>query len=264
MESPNLSLKGKVALVSGSSSGIGAAIAQELSSRGAAVIINYPYPSEESSALKVLESLTGDAKSISIIVEADLATIDGPKQLATAAAARFGKIDILVNNAGHSGICSISDSSDAEIEHAWEKTINLNGRGTFLLTRAILPLLSPAGSRIINIGSSTSRDPDPNMSIYSGSKGMIESFTRSWARDFPRQYGCTVNTVAPGPVATEALLAAPAALMDQLRSKLDRVPVESRLAQPSEIAWVVAELCEGKAAWLNGLYLPVTGGYTLC
>lgn len=264
MESPNLSLKGKVALVSGSSSGIGAAIARELSTRGAAVIVGYPYPSEASSARAVLGSLVGDAKSISITVEADLATTDGPKQLAAAAAAHFGKIDILVNNAGHCGICSISDGSDAEIEDAWEKTINLNGRGTVLLTRAILPLLAPTGSRIINIGSSTSRDPDPDMTIYAGSKGMIESFTRCWAREFPRKYGCTVNTVAPGPVATEALLAAPADSVDLLRSRLDQVPVESRFAQPEEIAWVVAELCEAKAAWLNGLYVPVTGGLMLC
>jgi NAD(P)-dependent dehydrogenase (short-subunit alcohol dehydrogenase family) len=264
MESPRLSLKGKVALVSGSSSGIGAAIARELSARGAKVIVNYPYPSEASIARAVLDSLTGDARSNSIIVEADLATIDGPKQLSAAAAAHFEKIDILVNNAGYSGICSISDSSEAEIEDAWEKTFNLNGRGTVLLTHAILPLLAPIGSRIINIGSSTSRDPDPDMSIYAGSKGMIESFTRCWARDFPRKHGCTVNTVAPGPVATEALLAAPAPLMELLRSRLDRVPVESRFAHPEEVAWVVAELCEAKAAWLNGLYLPVTGGLTLC
>ncbi|KAJ5547310.1 3-oxoacyl- reductase [Penicillium frequentans] len=264
MESPNLSLRGKVALVSGSSSGIGAAIARELSARGAAVIVNYPYPSEASTALEVLESLAGDAKSKSIIVEADLATINGPKQLSAAAAAHFEKIDILVNNAGYSGICIISDSSNVEIEDAWEKTINLNGRGTVLLTHAILPLLAPIGSRIINIGSSTSRDPDPDMSIYAGSKGMIESFTRCWARDLPRKHGCTVNTVAPGPVATGTLLAAPGALLDLLRSRLDRVPVESRFAHPEEVAWVVAELCEAKAAWLNGLYLPVTGGLPLC
>lgn len=92
------SLIGKVALVSGSSAGIGAAIAKELSRRGASVIINYPFLSEEPAARRVLESLGGNSRSI--IVEADLTTLEGPKKLAATVADKFGHIDILVNNAG--------------------------------------------------------------------------------------------------------------------------------------------------------------------
>lgn len=255
-------LAGKVALVSGSSSGIGAAIARELSRRGAHVIINYPFPSEKSNAQKVLDSLRGNPRSI--MVEADLSTIDGPRKLASAAATEFGKVDILVNNAGISSLLNVAEVSDDEVHETWDKVINLNGRGTLLLTRAVLPILSPTGSRIINIGSATSRDPDPDMTIYAGSKGMIEAFTRCWARDFPRKYGCTVNTVAPGPVGTEALLAAPPEFLNKLQKRTEKVPAAARLAKPEEIAWTVAMLSEENAGWLNGLYIPVAGGGTFC
>ncbi|KAH7059047.1 3-oxoacyl-reductase [Macrophomina phaseolina] len=224
----------QVAIVSGSPSGIGATIARELSRRGVHV-----------------RSLEGSA---------DLSTMEGPKKLAGAAAeASGGRIDILVNNAGRSALCSIT-SSDAEIARTWDTVVNLNGRGTMLLTRAVLPFLTSPGSRIVNIGSSTSRGPEPDMTAYAGTKGMMESLTRCWAKESPRQYGCTVNTVAPGPVATEALLSAPPEFASFLRKKFERVPVAPRLARPEETAWAVAMLCEEGAGWLNGLYIPVAGG----
>ena len=261
MSGQQQNLSGKVALVSGSSSGIGAAIARELSSRGASIIINYPFPSEETAARAVKESL--GTSSQSIIVEADLSTVDGPKRLAAIASDSFGTVDILVNNAGYSSLCDVTEASDAELLQAWDRTVNLNGRGTLLLTRAVLPILSSAGSRIINIGSSTSRDPDPHMSIYVGSKGMIESFTRCWARDLPRRYGCTVNAIAPGPVGTEGVLAVQGEFLKHLQARQERTPVAARHAKPEEIAAVVAILCDEGAGWLNGAVLPVNGGVTL-
>ncbi|KIX08711.1 uncharacterized protein Z518_03368 [Rhinocladiella mackenziei CBS 650.93] len=255
------SLAGKVAIVSGSSSGIGAATARELSKRGASVVINYPFPSERPRAEKVLHGLPGQSKSI--LVEADLSTLTGPQVLASAAAAEFGRIDILVNNAGISAHSIIDGPDDGEIAKIWDTVVNVNGRGTMLLTRATLKHLSRRHSRIINICSTTSRNPDPDMTIYAGSKGMIESFTRCWARDLPRKYGCTVNAVAPGPVATEAMLAAPADFLQMVAKNNESVPVASRMAKPEEIAWAVATLCEEGAGWLNGLYVPVAGGGTL-
>lgn len=260
--SPSGVLNGKVALISGSSSGIGAAIARELSSRGAHVIINYPFESEKMSALSVLSSLGGSGKSIA--VEADLSTLAGPRKLVDAAVAEFGQIDILVNNAGISALSAFDEGTDEEVSRMWDSIVSVNGRGTMLLTRATLKQLSRRHSRIINICSSTSRNPDPDMTIYAGSKGMIESFTRCWARDLPRKYGCTVNTVAPGPVSTQQMLSAPAEFLDKLASQFDSIPVASRMAKPEEIAWTVAMLCDEQAGWLNGLYIPVTGGSTLC
>lgn len=256
------SLAGKVAIVSGSSSGIGAAIARELSRRGASVVINYPFPSEKRNAEKVLKSLPGNSKSI--VVEADLSTLTGPKTLATAASIEFGCIDILINNAGINGHSILDGPDDEEFARIWDRVINVNGRGTLLLTRATLKYLSASNSRIVNICSTTSRDPDPDMTIYAGSKGMIESFTRCWARDLPRKYGCTVNAVAPGPVATEAMLSTPAEFQELIKKRNETVPVASRMAKPEEVAWTVATLCEEGAGWLNGLYVPVAGGGTLC
>ena len=252
------SLAGKVALISGSSAGIGAAIALELSRHGASVIINYPFPSDKAAATAILQSLPTSDKSI--ISEADLTTFDGAKQLAAVAAKTFGHVDILVNNAGYSGFCNISEASDSEIQQTWEKTVNLNGRGTFFLTYAVLPILAPGGSRIINLGSSTSRDPDPHMGIYAGTKGMIESFTRSWARDLPRRHGCTVNAVIPGPTGTEALLAAESgAFAGILQARKESTPVAERFSKPEEIAWAVRMLCDEGARWVNGAFIPVTG-----
>ena len=254
-------LSGKVALVSGSSSGIGAAIAKELSDRGASIVINYPFPAEEASARAVLNSLATSSQSI--IAEADLSTPDGPKRLAAIARERFGRVDILVNNAGRNSICDMSEASDAEILQVWDNTVNLNGRGTMLLTRAVLPILAPAGSRIINIGSSTSRDPDAHMTIYAGTKGMIEAFTRCWARDLPRKYGCTVNAVSPGPVGTEGLLAAEGDFLRVLQGRKERTPIAARYARPEEVAWAVAALCDNRASWINGVIVPVNGGGSL-
>ncbi|KAH9211693.1 3-oxoacyl-reductase [Leptodontidium sp. 2 PMI_412] len=255
-------LSGKVAVVSGSSSGIGAAIARDLSQRGCHLVINYPFHKEKQSAEKVLSSLPGTSRSI--IVEADLSTVSGPRALAAAAASEFGKIDILVNNAGICGLSALDTPDDDEILQQWDAIMSVNGRGTLLFTREALKYMSPANSRIINICSSTSRNPDPDMSIYAGSKGMIESFTRCWARDLPRKYGCTVNAVAPGPVATEQMLGSRPEFLELLRKGFEKVPVEGRMAKPEEIAWTVGMMCEEGAGWLNGLYIPVTGGSTLC
>ncbi|KAJ5688738.1 3-oxoacyl- reductase [Penicillium macrosclerotiorum] len=252
-----MSLKGKVAIVSGSSSGIGAAIAQELSSRGAHIVVNYPTYEQRAQAESVLQSLSGPT---STMVEADLSSLQGPMNLVMATVAEFGRIDILVNNAAVMGPSALDASSTTDLLQLWDAMINVNCRGTMLLTREVLKHLSPSHSRIINICSSTSRDPDPNMTFYAGTKGMIESFTRCWAKDLPRKYGCTVNAIAPGPTATQAMLSTPPVFQAIIKDRTDRTPVAPRLGKPEEIAWTVAMLCEEKAGWLNGLYIPVAGG----
>jgi NAD(P)-dependent dehydrogenase (short-subunit alcohol dehydrogenase family) len=183
-------LNGKVAVVTGSSSGIGAAIAQELSSRGASVVVNYPFAAVKHEADKVLHSLSTPC----IAVEADLSTLEGPKTLIEAAVNQFHKIDILVNNAS---IAIFRPLDQCTIED-WDKMNNLNGRGYFLTTQAVLPHLNNP-SRIINITSSDSRFPPPTHSIYTGTKGMQDAFTRIWAKELPPKYGCTVNAIIPGP-----------------------------------------------------------------
>ncbi|CAK1365407.1 unnamed protein product [Cercospora beticola] len=254
------SLAGKVALVSGSSQGVGAAIARDLFARGASVVINYPNHTEKANADKVLQSL--DSRRASA-VEADLSTQQGPQNLADSAARAFRKIDVLVNSAGINRPALLNDPDDDSIERLWHDVTCTNGRGLFLLTRAVLKYLCCDNSRIINIGSSVSRTPAPESSIYAGCKGMVEAYTQCWATELPRKYGCTVNAVAPGPVATEAFLAAPPEIVGVLRPMVDATPVAARLGTPEEVACVVVMLCQDKAGWINGAYLPVNGGCSI-
>jgi NAD(P)-dependent dehydrogenase (short-subunit alcohol dehydrogenase family) len=127
-------LRRKVAVVTGSSSGIGAAIVGELASRGASVVINYPLASPARQGESILESL--DAPGMS--VQADLSTVEGPKQLVDAAVKRYGRIDILVNNAS----VAIFKPLELATLDEWDRTVNLNGRGYFLTTQSALPHLS--------------------------------------------------------------------------------------------------------------------------
>lgn len=193
-----------------------------------------------------------------------MSTLDGRAKLAAAAAAAHGgRIDVLVNNAGTGAMLFTYEPNDAVHQDAWDRVMNLDGRGTYLLTRSVLLYLSKSNSRIINISSDNTRDPQPQMTIYAGSKGMIESFTRSWARELPRKYGCTVNCVAPGPVATEAVKGFAKEFHDKTRMVSEATPIAARMGEPEELAWVVAMLYEEGSSWVNGQIVPVNGGSVL-
>ncbi|KAI7788077.1 Versicolorin reductase-like protein 3 [Diaporthe eres] len=251
------SLAGRVAVVSGSSQGIGAAIARELSSRGAVLVLNHPDPSQLANAEAVRDSLPTEA----IAVEADMSTVDGPAALISAAVARFGRVDILVNNAGRGDHTSLRDLTPER----WAAVFDLNARGPALLTQAALPHLTPGGgSRIVNVVSPTSRDPPaPDWTLYGGSKGALYSMTRAWAKELPREYGCTVNAVAPGPVDGLAINSAPEEFKKGLAVLAEMTPVAPRLTQAAEVAWAVAMLCEEGAGWINGDIVNVSGGLHL-
>ncbi|KAI1498594.1 hypothetical protein F5X99DRAFT_392780 [Biscogniauxia marginata] len=246
-------LAGKVAVISGSSTGIGLAIAKELSSRGAHVVLNYPFPSL---AAETKEAAASNLSGPHIAVEADLSTVDGPKKLIQEAVREFGKVDILVNNAA---IAINIPFEEQTLEH-WDSLVNLNGRGTFLLTQSVLPHLPKSGGRIVNICSISSRDPPPLQTIYAGSKGMVDSFTRCWAKELPPKYGCTVNAVSPGPIATQGFAAAGEEAMRVLGPTIESTPVAKRLGKPEEVAFAVAFLVEDRASWVNGEHLFVNGG----
>ena len=246
-------MTGRIAIVSGSCSGIGAAIARELAYRGASVVINYPFGSLREEANRVAASIS----TKSIVVEADLSTTDGPKQLVEETVKAFGKVDILVNNAG----IAVNKPFEEQTLEDWDKVVNLNGRGTFLLTQAALPHFpKDGGGRIVNVVSISAREAPPLQTIYAGSKGMVDSFTKVWAKELPRKYGVTVNAVSPGPTATEGFSQAGDLFMKQMQPVIDRTPVGSRFGKPEEIAFAVAFLCEPRASWINGLHLIADGG----
>lgn len=249
---PEQTLAGKVAVVTGSNTGIGAAICKELASRGASVVVNYPFPSLKEAGQQVASSLP----SKSIAVEADLSTTDGPKRLIDEAAKEFGKVDILVNNAG----LAINKQFEAQTLDDWDLLVNLNGRGTFLMTQNVLKHLPMEGGRIVNIVSISAREAPAMQTIYAGTKGMVDSFTKVWAKELPPKYGCTVNAVSPGPTMTEGFAQAGQDFMKKMQPVLDKTPVGGRLGKPEEIAFAVAFLCEPRASWMNGVHLIADGG----
>lgn len=245
-------LAGKVAIISGSSSGIGLAIGRELSSRGASIVLNYPFPDLASSA----DSSAASFPTPSIAVCADISTAEGPASLVKAAVEKFGRVDIVVNNAA----LAVNHQFEEQNMSHWDLLVNLNARGTFLLTQASLPHLSVPGGRIINICSASSRAAPPMQTIYAGTKGMVDSFTRVWAKELPPKYGCTVNCVSPGPTRTEGFEAAGEEVMKILQPTIDGTPAAPRMAESSEIAYAVGFLAEERSRWINGLHLHANGG----
>lgn len=245
-------LDGKVAIVSGSSSGIGKAIAIELSHRGALVVVNYPFPELQSEGQAVASNLPRPG----IAVCADMGTTTGPIALVKAAMAEYGRIDIVINNAA----LAINKKFEDQSLEDWDLLVNINARGTFLLTQTALPHLTTPGGRIVNICSASSRAAPPMQTIYAGTKGMVDSFTRCWAKELPPRYGCTVNSVSPGPTRTEGFAAAGEEVMKILQPTIDATPVAARMAESTEIAYAVAFLCEERSRWINGLHMHANGG----
>lgn len=264
---PDQTLAGKVAIITGSNTGIGAAVAQELASRGASVVINYPFPDLADEAQQVVASLP--TTSTSIAVEADLTTETGPQKLIDATVAKYKTIHILVNNAG----LAVNKPFESQTLDDWNLLVNLNARAVFLLVQAVLPHLpkpskgssiqeDPAndGGRIVNIVSISARAAPPLQTIYAGTKGMVDSMTKVWAKELPPKYGCTVNALSPGPTMTAGFAAAGDTFMDAMRPVIEQTPVGPRFATPGEIAFGVGFLCEPRASWINGLHMVASGG----
>ncbi|EON67865.1 hypothetical protein W97_07362 [Coniosporium apollinis CBS 100218] len=254
-------LASKVAVVSGSSHGIGAAIAQELSSRGASLVLNYPTPDLEDTAEQLGNSLAGSFASVC----ADISTADGPAKLIDAAVKAFGKIDILINSAGR----IIVKPFEEQTLEDFTTLVNTNLRGMWLLTQAALPHLPKkeegGGGRIVNMCSGVARQPMANQSTYCATKGAIDSLTKEWARELPPKYGCTVNSVAPGPIETPGMRGCMTAEeMAVVQPQMEMAtPVAPRVGKPEEVAWAVAFLCEERSRWINGESLFVSGGLVI-
>lgn len=260
------SMIGKTAVISGSSTGIGAAIAIELSARGANIVLNYPFPSLEEEC----NQTGGKLQTEWIAVCADLSTLEGPEELVKQAVARFKYIDLLVNNAGWVPLSSLWDSEP----DSWEKAMNLNSRGAFLLTKAALPHLTPYtpsnspnmsgtlnGSRIVIVGSAASRFPRERQGIYAATKGALDAMMRVWAKELPPKYGCTVNAIGPGPVLTETFRANLGDHYDQVAEMASaETPTEGYFASVEDVAWAVAFFAEERSRFINGVFMVLSGG----
>ena len=241
-------LTGKVAVVTGASKGIGAAIAKGLAAEGASVVVNYA--SSKSGADKVVTEIEA-AGGKAVAVGANVAEPQQIETLFAEAKQHFGKVDILVNNAGVFSITPLETVSPEEIA----RQFGTNVTGLLLASKAALPLFPVEGGSIVNIGSVVSDQTPAGMVIYNGTKGAVDSITRTLATELgPRKI--RVNAVNPGPVKTEGSSVLPA---EMFTTMLSRIPV-GRIGEPHDIADVVTFLVSDEARLVNGSLLQVAGG----
>jgi 3-oxoacyl-[acyl-carrier protein] reductase len=238
----------KVAIVTGASRGIGAAVAERLAGDGFAVVINYSGDSAPAEALAhAIEGKGGRA----LTAKADVSDQKAVRGLFDAAEAAFGGVDVLVNNAGIMALSKIAETDDA----TFERHMNVNLKGTFNTLREAASRLR-AGGRIINFSSSVVGLLQPTYGIYAATKAAVEALTAILAKEL-RGRKITVNAIAPGPTATDLFLKGkPQDVVDHL-AKL--APLE-RLGQPEDIAAAVAFLAGPDGGWINGQTLRANGG----
>jgi 3-oxoacyl-[acyl-carrier protein] reductase len=238
----------RVAIITGGSRGIGAAIARRLAADGFAVVINYAGKAAEAAALaRTIETAGGKALS----VQADVSDAAAVARLWDTAEAEFGGVDVLVNNAGIMKLATIAEGDDALID----SQIAVNLKGSINTMRQAARRLRNGG-RIINLSSSVVGLRPPTYGIYAATKAGIEAITHVLSKEL-RGRNIAVNAVAPGPTATDLFLdGKPQAVIDQL-TKLS--PLE-RLGQPEDIANTVAFLAGPDGAWINGQVLRANGG----
>jgi 3-oxoacyl-[acyl-carrier protein] reductase len=244
-------LQGKVALITGSSKGIGAAIAQRLAAGGASVVINYSTSGAPAEALvQRIQSAGGKA----VAVQANLSNPAEIGKLISAAKQAFGRLDILINNAGVYKFLPLEAITEEHID----KHFNLNVKALLLVTQAALPLFGPEGGVVINISSGVSLTPAPASAVYAGTKAAVDVITRVLAMELgPKKI--RVVGVSPGVTVTEGLDAMEE--MDEATQKyaISRTPL-GRLGTPEDIAKAVAFMASSEAGWISGETLQVGGG----
>ncbi len=244
-------LTGKVAVVTGASKGIGAAIAKHLAAEGAAVVVNYA--SSKAGADKVVAAITS-AGGKAVAVQADVAKQADIDRLFAETKKAFGRLDILVNNAG---IYEFSPLDSITADH-FHKQFNLNVLGLILCSQAAARLFDSAGGSIVNLSSIVSTLAFPNAAVYSGTKGAVDAITRSLATELgPRQI--RVNAVRPGMVETEGTHAAGIEESEMQKQVLALTPL-GRLGKPVDIAGAVVFLASPESSWITGETLIIAGG----
>jgi 3-oxoacyl-[acyl-carrier protein] reductase len=244
-------LKGKVAVVTGASKGIGAAIAKQLADAGAAVVVNYA--SSKAGADRVVAAIT-DNGGKALAVQADLANEADVRRLFAETKKAFGRLDVLVNNAGIYEFAPI-ESVTAELFH---KQFNLNVLGLLLATQEAVKLFGAEGGSVVNISSVVATTAVPNSSVYSGTKGAVDSITRSLAAELgPRKI--RVNAINPGMVDTEGVQSTGIAASDFRKETEADTPL-GRIGVPGDIAPAAVFLASDDASWITGETLHISGG----
>ena len=243
-------LTGRVALITGAGRGMGRASAERIAADGARVVVN---DLDEARATEVADRLVSEGAE-AVGVAADVSDAVDVSRLVDSTREKFGDVDILVNNAGvlrRTGILALE-------EDEWDLVLDVNLKGTYLCTRAVLPAMKEAGwGRVVNISSSAGRSVSTlGGPHYTTAKAAVLGFTRAVAKEMA-PFGITLNAVCPGLVNTEMVNEV---ITDaQTRAYADSFPIK-RLAEPEEVAELVAFLASDRAAYITGASLDINGG----
>jgi len=243
-------LTGKVAVVTGASKGIGAAIAKALAAEGAAVVVNYSSSKKGADAV-VAEIARSGGKAVA--VQGDVSKAAEARGIVDAAIRSYGRLDILVNNSGIYEFAPIQDVT----EESFHRHFNTNVLGLLLTTQAAVKHLSEGGS-IINIGSAVTRVTPPASAVYAGTKGAVDAITGVLARELgPKRI--RVNAILPGVVETEGTVAGGFIGSDFEKGVIAQTSL-GRTGRPDDIADVAVFLASNDSRWLTGEQIDASGG----
>ncbi|RFB79066.1 glucose 1-dehydrogenase [Methylovirgula sp. 4M-Z18] len=245
-------LKNKVAVVTGASKGIGAAIARALAAEGASVVVNYA--TSKAGADKVVGEIV-KAGGKAVAVQGDVSKAAEAQGLIDTAVKNYGRLDILVNNSGVYEFAPL----EAITEEQFHRQFNTNVLGLLLVSQAAANHIGSDGGSIINISSVASRLTPPASAVYSGTKGAVDSITGVLARELgPKQI--RVNSINPGFVETEGTHAAGVVGSDFANGAIAQTPL-GRIGQPDDIAAVAVFLASDDSRWLTGEKIIASGGF---
>ena len=241
-------LKGKTAVVTGASKGIGASIAKSLAAEGAAVVVNYS-SSKEGAERVVSEIAKQGGKAVA--VQGDVSKASDGQRLFTESKRVFGKVDVLVNNAGVYEFAPLADINEPHFHGLF----NTNVLGLILATQEAAKLFGPEGRSVINIGSTASRVTPPATTVYTATRGAVAVITQVLSKDL----GPKKTSINPGVVETEGVHAA-GFIGIEFHKKMEAQTPLGRIAQPDDIAPVAVFLASSDSRWLTGETLIASGG----
>src|SRR5262245_22796663 len=241
------SLTGKVAIVTGSSRGIGQAIAERLAQDGAIVVVNYLVSAER--ARQVVLGITANGGK-AVAIQADMSQVTEARRLVIETVNQFGRLDILVNNAGRFMPKPLAETTEED----FDQIIALNAKGPYFAMREAAHVLREGG-RIVNISTDGTHLSFPGATAYLGSKGALEQYTKGLAQELA-PHGITVNTVSPGFTETGMMT-------EQFRQIGLQLSPLKRLGVPKDIADVVAFVVSEEARWLTGQNIHAGGGIVM-
>ncbi|HEU6449098.1 MAG TPA: glucose 1-dehydrogenase [Verrucomicrobiae bacterium] len=245
-------LAGKVAVVTGASKGIGAAIAASLGLEGASVVVNYA--SSKTGADKVVAAITG-AGGKAVAVQADVSRSADITRLFGETKKAFGRVDILVNNAGIYEFGALEQIS----EDHFHRQFNTNVLGLLLTTQEAAKHFNGDGGSVINISSVVGVNPLPGAAVYSATKAAVDAVTKSLARELgPKKI--RVNSINPGMIETEGVHAAGFLETEFPKQVISQTPL-GRIGQPQDVATVATFLASADSGWITGETFLVSGGF---